>query len=255
MKRRVLSIVTVLVLCTAVVAGATLAYLNKMEEKSNPFIYDTDYDPTNPDSPKAFDGELREPLWSAADQFKGETPMTLPAGEKYGEVAAKDFLPGRKINKNPILKNTGTKHDIYVGMIVECDATSTLTLGELEGGKLISVNYNTTDWEEVTPSGANPDKRYFIYRHTLAKGEKTTPLFTHVTIGKNTDSLLPTDKWNLTVHSYITQAENDLYGDGWTPRIAIPAQYSTSYNSGFADPDVGGGHWNAITVTMPPELP
>lgn len=251
MKRKGLVIMTVLVLCSAIVVGATLAMFNAYEEKTNEFVFDDGSGGSDP----RIGIELRETLWTN-ENFKDESP-DAPIGynpdtgayDKYGEEIAKNFVPNRVIPKNPRIKSIGIEK-VYVGMIVKCDPDplkSTHPLSYVED-HFVDINWTTAPgkWKEVNlNSSGNPnnrDRRYFIYETALSKGDKTDALFTSVTIkgdiadSGNPNQITDSDKWDIEIHAYAVQEESFANAEE-----ALIAQFGTG-NTQFTG--AGAGDWD-----------
>lgn len=97
MKKRIGLLATVIVLCLAIVAGATFALLSATDRANNVFVKNTN--PTEPDANKV-KIDLIEPLWDST-----------------GSSMARDYLPGDSIPKNPQIKNIGGR-DAYVAVVI-----------------------------------------------------------------------------------------------------------------------------------------
>lgn len=239
MKRRIAILTTVFVLCAAILAGATFAYLNARDIKTNNLVF------VGHNKTDVAAIEIREPAWDGVN-FTGETPATvLPPGVNggYGNIKANGFNIGDIINKDPTVKLTGDV-DVYVGVIVSGKGdfnasdqfvpdANALTMADLD--KIYNLGTLGTGWTEVTvPAASNPNgDRYFIYNTALTStARKTTPLFTTLTIK-------PQNAANSSVYTAISGMS------GKTHELTIRAYSVQAINESVTS---GGGTWDAKTA-------
>lgn len=176
------TIMGVLALTGVLAVGGTFAYLTaQTDEVTNTFTMSA-----------GLDGDLKEPTWDGVC-FEGET-CTVPT---KGEDAAKDFVPGRVIAKDPQVKNE-SKDSAYIAIKISYtgDAASYASLSTFA-----DVAWNTTDWT------FNEDHTVAYYNKAIGENEKTTPAFTNVTI-KDTATAETMKNFEIKVQGFMTQSEN-----------------------------------------------
>lgn len=217
MKRNSLTIVTVIVLCCAILVGGTLAYLNDYDKKDNPFVYDSTggTDPGN----KNFGIKLEELSWDADN--------------------AEDFTPGRAIPKDPTVTVIG-KNDAFVGIMLttvarthpEPGTTGTnVELAKLKSD-IFDIDFDTTNWELVHSDTAK-NTEYWVCKTSMKKDDSAT-LFTKMTVKNDAnEKLLATDCWDLQVHAFAVQSEKPANWDTenpgvtWNANNALRAEFAT----------------------------
>lgn len=173
--KKVLGGILALVLVAVISIAGTLAYLTtKTGPKKNAFTGSDD-----------IALEVQEPNWTEDDSDDMDTD---------GETLAKAYTPGLTIPKDPLLKNTTAQSfsewvairvDYYKGSVPTSYTDFAKQSGEESNTtKLIeSIAFKTTDWIEVSPSGAT--YQVYVYKSPLASGTTTSKLFEEVKINNN----------------------------------------------------------------------
>lgn len=163
-KKLTLGICLVLVLGLAV--GGTLALFNTQTDVvENTFTVGS-----------GVDIDIKEPAWDGSD-FDGT--YIPPTGEELGKDTATNFGPTDVINKNPQVKNNSDDISIFAAMeIVYSDGITSYD----DLANFATIDFNTNDWE------FNATHTVAYYKHALAKGEKTKPVFNTVTIAESADA-------------------------------------------------------------------
>ena len=189
MKKKV-GLALSLVLALGLVVGGTLAlFSSNTNTLKNTFTVGT-----------GVSLDIKEPTWDGED-FDGTT--TLPE-DQWGKNQATEFSPLDAINKDPQVKNTSDKVNVFAA--VEITYTNDKTSAPMDYATLsalATVDFNTTDWEIVQVG----NKTVAYYKTALAPGEKTNPVFTKVTIGKDVDENSPNFTINAT--GYAVQEQGD----------------------------------------------
>lgn len=258
MKRKVLSLLVVAVLCVGVVAGATMAYLSDREQAENSFVFSS----SGVDGDQAINISLAEPNWQWDSVFTGETPRSESdkpplyggASDKvysdWGVKKAVNFRPGSIIPKDPQIKNIG-KEDAYVGFIITAQDKSGLskisTLKRIE--EVFTINWDKSgDWELLHTDGDGT--KYFAYSKALKPGEIAPPIFNKITVkNDNGENLKGSDRFEIVVKAFAVQAGNDAWGTDpddpdqgrlngdWTPANALRAEFGKNSSNDFKDFD------------------
>lgn len=213
MKKKLALVMTVLVLCLSIVAGATFALLNDTKTATNVFVADTG---TIPGGNKV-KVDLLEPTWVAANGL--------------------NYLPGAEIPKDPHVKSTGGR-DCWIALVVYGDGAgsaragqpadqvrTTLTQFEANIG---TIDWNTASYTEVPrPAGSAlpSDARIFILKTKLNAGATSPKLFTKVVI-RNTISDTDLKAIDIKVDCYAVQY--DLYTSD--AKVALKTQWPTLFN-------------------------
>ncbi len=175
MKRKLL-IVSVLAILVAVTAAGTLAYFTDTGTAHNVITTGN------------VDIELKE--W--ADEAREQ-----PFEDKTG------VMPGMKVTKIVEVKNTGTGA-AFLRLYVEKNVNDADGKPmNSEKSKLVSLNFNKTEWTYSESDG------YYYYNRALKPGETTEPLFTTVTF----DPLMGNEYQNASAHvkviAYAVQSANN----------------------------------------------
>ncbi len=168
----------------------------------------------------------------------GEVKITL-SEEKYDRLsnAAKVMAPLSKIDKDPVVVNTG-KNDAVVFIKVEIPKALVDTVGDVDDGHggvtpnqkihntekvqlfnlITTVGGNDTtgvndNWKLVSKDQTGSDVNTYVYGYTkvIAKDEKTAALFDKIQLINilETDSLSGS-VGNINVYAYAIQADNIL---------------------------------------------
>lgn len=243
MKRRALTLVTIMVLCVGMVVGLTLAYLKDSDLKENRFST-RDSSWTVDDSVLPVEVKLAEPSWNFAATYQFPARVgnqwlpdpkdeisDAPAGG-WGSKSAASFKPGNMILKDPTVRSIGYE-PTYVGMIVSVNnvgGTGFQTLADVESKFDIHWNVGTGDGQ-WTLVGQTAEKKFFVYNGEGGKdyietdfnktvspwavvsyGE-TEPLFDYVTVKHSLtgDDIKKDDKFDLVINAYGVQAINDSW--------------------------------------------
>ena len=210
MQKKLVIGLTSLALTAAVAVGGTMALMTaKTNEANNVF--------TVGGGSNGLTGELKEPLFDHAN-FTID-PKAIPDGHVMGSTVANNFTAGTVIDKDPAVLNTTApdttpnKPDdqksstAWVAIKLEYtgDANSYAAID-----KFASLAFNTTDWE------ANADNTIFYYKVPLAASQKTTPLFSNVTIDQDAigqsnqaaDTTKLMKNFNIKATGYMVQRAN-----------------------------------------------
>lgn len=140
--------------------------------------------------------ELKEPSWDG-NGFTGETtapPTTL------GKETATNFSPLDVIVKDPQVKNTSDKVNVFAAIEISYENTKTnkeMSYADLSA--IATIDFNATEWT-IEQKG---NKTIAYYKGALAPGEKTAPVFSKVTIGKDVDENSPS--FDISVKGYAVQ--------------------------------------------------
>ncbi|HIR02919.1 MAG: hypothetical protein U0M23_10185 [Acutalibacteraceae bacterium] len=192
LKKVVLAATSVLAVAS-VTAGLTVAILSDTDSKTNTF----------PGSP-AIKLQLNEPLWDGYTNGQGDGTTVNPAAqnkEDLGLTIAGNYQPGSVIPKNPALTNTSdnaTVENEYMAMKVEYQVQEStggefVTITAQQFARLASINFNTSAWTKTATDASGADYYCYGTANTLtnvAKGATTTPLFTEVTVTKNSEFVM-----------------------------------------------------------------
>lgn len=196
MKRKIL-ILSVLVICLAMVAAGSLAY------------YTADTKAHNVITTGSVDIELNE--WAneeRTEKFENQTGV----------------MPGKDVTKIVEVKNVGTG-----SAWVRVELTVEVWMGdeykEELPAKPVHLMYgdtagcNTTDW-------TYQDDGYYYYNKPLAPGETTEPLFTSVAFDDQMGNEYQNSTAHVDVNAYAVQSANNgedvLSANGWPRPTPIP---------------------------------
>lgn len=174
MKKRILSI-AILMIGLSIIASGTNAYYTAEETAHNVIA----------------SGNIDIALIEMSENENGEM---VPFENVNG------VMPGKKISKIVIVKNTGSQ-PAYVRVKVE--KTVTLRDGTVEIGDLpfLSYDINTEKWTEKDG--------YYYYNMALDVGNETEPLFTVVKFSKDMGNVYKKSKVELNIQAYATQVANN----------------------------------------------
>ena len=180
MKRKIL-IVSVIVICLAMIAAGSLAY------------YTADTKAHNVITTGSVDIELNE--WANEERT-----------EKFEDQTG--VMPGKDVTKIVEVKNVGTGAAwVCVQMFVD---TYDKNDGQLDPA-VVTLDINETDW---TYSGG-----YYYYNKILAPGETTEPLFTTVTFDEQMGNAYQNARAEINIKAIAVQSANNgttvLEAAGW----------------------------------------
>ncbi len=124
-------------------------------------------------------GDPRNPVTevgSIDDTVKADSSKT------YGIDEAKGMIPGKTAEKNPLVRNT-CDEDEWVALkltFVYSGTKNKLSAADLaKVNDIITINYNTTDWELITDDSG---MMVYYYNSKLAPGTDTSELFSTVSV-------------------------------------------------------------------------
>lgn len=114
----------------------------------------------------------------------------------------KGVMPGDEISKIVTVRNTSTSEAAYIRIAV--DKVIILKSGDKDeaGKQLITCNINEKDWE-LKADG------YYYYKHQLAAGETTKPLFETVTFSGEMGNKYKNCKTTIEVKAEAVQVKNN----------------------------------------------
>lgn len=180
MQKKLVIGLTSLALTAAVAVGGTMALMTaKTAEVNNVF--------TVGGGASGLTGELKEPLFDHSNFTVN--PETIPDSHVKGSVMATNFTAGTVIDKDPAILNTTTPDEtpnkpddqksstawIAIKLDYTGDANSYAAID-----KFAALDFNTNDW--VAKDDTNS---VFFYKVPLAASQKTSALFTKVTIDRD----------------------------------------------------------------------
>lgn len=198
----------------------------------------------------------------------GVTADVLEA--KWDETTAENMVPGQVVDKDPVIVNTSTSGlSEYVGMKLTFEKSTdggntyaaftqadmnnfwviyTLSYADTTSATTAGAAFNTTDWAQISPTGAADNELYFIYNSSITAmdssttsddditaANKTTELFKYVRLVDTTTQAQLSDfnitDWRITVSGAAIQSDNvasaDAYGaDNWKSLLDAAAQTS-----------------------------
>lgn len=147
--------------------------------------------------------ELKEPSWDGVG-FTGET--TTPPSV-LGKDTATNFSPLDVITKDPQVKNTSDKVNVFAAVEITYKNTKeNKAMSHAELAAIATIDFDSANWT-IEHVGS---KTIAYYKGTLAPGEKTEPVFSKVTISKDVDETSPS--FDISVKGYAVQesgAETD----------------------------------------------
>jgi hypothetical protein len=165
--------VLALLLALVVAAGLTAAYLfSKTDPVTNEFTF-----------AENIEADLTEPKWDEGD------PNDPDGDTRPGRDRARDLVPGARVPKDPQVTNTSANRVsewVAIGLRFTDGAGRALT--DAEAARLlglISIDWNTADWQLADSSAtgaADSAAQAWAYRHEVAPGAATVPLFTQVVV-------------------------------------------------------------------------
>ena len=187
MKRKIL-IVSVIVICLAMIAAGSLAY------------YTADTKAHNVITTGSVNIELNE--WAneeRTEKFENQTGV----------------MPGKDVTKIVEVKNVGTGSAwVCVQMFVDVYAEN----GEGLPPERVKLDINDTDWTYFDG--------YYYYNKPLAPGETTEPLFTSVAFDDQMGNEYQNSTAHVDVNAYAVQSANNgedvLSANGWPLPTPIP---------------------------------
>lgn len=187
MKRKIL-ILSVLVICAAILAAGSLAYFTA-DTKAHNVI-----------TTGGVDIVLDE--WANAER-------TEPFEDRT------DVMPGAEITKIAEVRNTGSG-SVWVRVQLTVDLYSESE--EQMDPKYVSLDINDTDWKY--------SEGYYYYNRVLAPGETTAPIFTTVTFDANMGNEYQNSTAKVDVDAYAVQSDNngeDVFSaNGWPLPTPMP---------------------------------
>ena len=195
MKRKIL-ILSVLVICLAMIAAGSLAY------------YTADTKAHNVITTGSVDIQLNE--WAneeRTEKFENQTGV----------------MPGKDVTKIVEVKNVGTGSAwVCVQMFVDVYAEN----GKQLPTEPVKLDINTTDWTY--------QDGYYYYNKPLAPGETTEPLFTTVSFDEQMGNEYQNAKAKIDITAIAVQSANNgetvLEATGW-PSFAPPEPTLAPENS------------------------
>ncbi|MCL1799699.1 MAG: hypothetical protein FWG23_08205 [Eggerthellaceae bacterium] len=156
-----------MLLALVVASGLTMAYLfTKTDPVTNEFTF-----------AENIKAELEEPGWDPENATNLVPGMDIPKDPQItntSENEISEWVGIRLVFTNgegTPLSNTATDKN-YVGTLLD----------------LITIDWNTTDWQLADTAMAGKVEQVWAYKYELAPGDTTSPLFTQVTIK---DSVTP----------------------------------------------------------------
>lgn len=182
-KKGLLALLTLAILCMAVLAGGTYAYFSVEETAYNVITMGR------------LDMELVE-----------ETT----GGAPWPEEGMSGMMPGMTVDKKAYVKNVGSV-SFYTRMKVE--KAVTLADGTPVDANLgsVALDLNTADWTERDG--------WYYYNHPVTAGENTTPLFSTVTFSTEMGNEYQNSTVTVTVSAQAVQSANNgataLEAKGW----------------------------------------
>ena len=195
-KRNLLLTVLALSLVAVISIGVTLAVLtDKTDPAVNHFTM----------TQNGIQIALREPTWDN-ENFPGEASPGIEEA-KLGQTLAQDFLPLSQIPKDPTVKNTGG-HDAWVAITLEYtwDNEASVPMADRERvafealAEQVDFTVDASKWMVKDST----TRAVYYYNTKLAAGEKTTPLFTTVSI-KNVEEI---HNFDIIVKAFAVQGDN-----------------------------------------------
>lgn len=202
-RKKVAAFIVAGVLCAAMAAGSTMAYLTDKDEVTNQFTV----------------GKV---------DIVGEEPNYTP--DPDGKT--NDIVPTEEIQKDPQIKNEG-RNDAYVYMDVSIPIAKVITADEdgnrLNGGvakdtELFTMNNVSKKWTLMYQKRVGSNMVYvYSYNEILAPNKTTDPLFTSVTFANVIEGQIDEQQLDVPVNFYAIQALNT--GDG----SSVPEQAADAW--------------------------
>ena len=184
--RRLVTFVTAVAACVALVAGGTLAYFSAEETAHNVI------------TTGGVDIELVETM---LDESGKEIPFANQTG----------VMPGETVSKIVTVENTG-ESAAYVRVKVAKSFESAGGASELDDS-VVGIAYNEADWTKDAEG-------WWRYDGALEPGEATTPLFSEVSFAPGVGNAYQGGKAIVAVSAQAVQAANNgataLDAAGWT---------------------------------------
>ena len=160
-RKKRITVILAIAVAAVMTIGGTLAYLATLTgQAENTFTF--------AENVKA---RLDEPNWNPKD----------------GE----NLIPGAEIRKDPMITNVSNNGvNEYAALRINFTDGSGDLLSDTSGdtnyvGRLLAlldIDWNTTDWALADSGMAGKAEQVWVYKHELAPGEVTNPLFSSVTI-------------------------------------------------------------------------
>ena len=125
--------------------------------------------------------EQYENAFSFAENVRAR--LTEP---NWDEDEAKDLIPGYLVRKDPMVTNVSDNGvDVFTAIRVNFTDGKFVELTDAEAARLqrlLIIDWNKADWEIIDGDEDESAEQIWIYKHVLAPGETTNPLFNSVTI-------------------------------------------------------------------------
>lgn len=173
-------VVALAVCLVAILSMGSLAWFTDADDVTNKFLIADSEDDT-PD--EIFSVDVKERVDTDGDGVYDATIDVAPnesAGFTY-----KDILPGDKLVKEPVIKNTG-HYDQYIRVTVTIsDATAWLNaVGENIAMNGVFVGFDESKWNNISKAieGSTDTVTYVLYYNDILESGKEFSAFTHVKI-------------------------------------------------------------------------
>ena len=201
--KKKLFVVAVAVCLIAILSFSTLAWFSDSESVKNDFIVSSDDDETPDD---IFSVDVFE--W-----IDGEDPDE-PEKVEEGGHEFENVVPGDKLHKEPVVKNTG-RYNQWVRLTLtfsDYDAWTALMDGNTEGGP-VNLLTKSGDWNKWVLDSATHDEDgyvYVYYLNTVLEPGVEVGTFTYVNIPGSLDQedMFNIESLSLDVKAEAVQVEN-----------------------------------------------
>lgn len=216
-KKKMVKGLVVVALIAIIGIGATLAYLTSVTGgKTNTF--------------------------TSTKNVKGTTEET------FNENDAKNYEPGKEINKAPTVTLDANSEDAYVALSVDyigLDGTSHMTQEQFK--KYATINgLDLTKWTLIKTSAAGSE--LYMTNDPVEKGKSASPLFTSVTVNAKMKTVSSESYKTTTVYTYKDANNNGVWDTG-EERTVVDTTNSTTQDSKTDYVDADG---NSLEVASLP---